>query len=94
MLTEEFARVFKDVDVIATPTTPTTAFLVGEKAKDPLAMYLADIFTVPVNIVGVPAISVPTGKDSKNLPFSIQLIAPHNGEKTLFTYGRAIERLY
>lgn len=94
MLTEEFARVFKDVDVIATPTTPTTAFLIGEKSKDPLAMYLADIFTVPVNIVGVPAISIPTGKDEKGLPFSIQFMAPHNGEKTLFTYGRAIEGLY
>jgi aspartyl-tRNA(Asn)/glutamyl-tRNA(Gln) amidotransferase subunit A len=94
MLTEEFVRVFKDVDVIATPTTPTTAFLIGEKSKDPLAMYLADIFTVPVNIVGVPAISIPTGKDEKGLPFSIQFMAPHNGEKTLFTYGRAVEGLY
>ncbi|MDQ5962607.1 MAG: aspartyl-tRNA(Asn)/glutamyl-tRNA(Gln) amidotransferase subunit [Patescibacteria group bacterium] len=94
MLVKEFNRVFEEVDVIATPTTPTTAFKVGEKSHDPLSMYLADIFTVPVNIVGVPAISIPTGKDSNNLPFSMQFIAPHNGEKILFTYGRALERLY
>lgn len=94
MLIEEFKRAFQEVDVIATPTTPTTAFLIGEKSEDPLAMYLADIFTVPVNIVGVPAVVIPTGKDSKGLPFSFQLIAPHNGEKTLFTYGRVVERLY
>jgi aspartyl-tRNA(Asn)/glutamyl-tRNA(Gln) amidotransferase subunit A len=94
MLVKEFNRVFEEVDVIATPTTPTTSFKVGEKSHDPLAMYLADIFTVPVNIVGVPALSVPTGKDSQNLPFSMQFIAPHNGEKLLFTYGRTLEGLY
>lgn len=94
MLVKEFNRVFEEVDVIATPTTPTTSFKVGEKSHDPLSMYLADIFTVPVNIVGVPAISIPTGKDSQNLPFSMQFIAPHNGEKLLFTYGRTLEGLY
>lgn len=94
MLIKEFERVFEDVDVIATPTTPTTAFKVGEKSHDPLSMYLADIFTVPVNIVGVPALAIPIGKDSKGLPFSMQFIAPHNKEKLLFTYGRALEALY
>lgn len=94
LLTQEFNRVFEGVDVIATPTTPTTAFKIGEKSHDPLSMYLADIFTVPVNIVGVPAISVPSGKDSKGLPFSMQFIAPHNGEKMLFSYGKTLERLY
>ncbi len=94
MLKKEFARVFKDVDVIATPTSPVPAFTIGEKSHDPLAMYLADIFTVPVNIVGVPAISVPSGKTKSGLPLGMQFIAPHMGESLLFTYGRELERLY
>lgn len=94
MLREEFASVFKDVDAIAMPTSPIPAFKLGEKSHDPLAMYLADIFTVPVNIVGVPAISIPSGKTESGLPLSLQLIAPHFGESTLFTIGRDFEKVY
>ena len=94
MLKKEFERVFKDVDVIATPTSPIPAFTLGEKSHDPLLMYLADIFTVPVNIVGVPAISIPSGKTSTGLPLGVQFIAPHMREDLLFTYGRELERLY
>jgi aspartyl-tRNA(Asn)/glutamyl-tRNA(Gln) amidotransferase subunit A len=94
MLKKEFERVFKDVDVIATPTSPIPAFTIGEKSHDPLSMYLADIFTVPVNIVGVPAISIPSGKTSLELPLGVQFIAPHMREDLLFTYGRELERLY
>jgi aspartyl-tRNA(Asn)/glutamyl-tRNA(Gln) amidotransferase subunit A len=94
MLRSEFAQCFEQVDVIAMPTSPVPAFTIGEKAHDPLAMYLADIFTVPVNIVGVPAISLPSGKTERGLPLSLQLIAPHFGESTLFTYGRDFEKLY
>jgi aspartyl-tRNA(Asn)/glutamyl-tRNA(Gln) amidotransferase subunit A len=94
MLKKEFARVFLDVDVIATPTSPVPAFTIGEKSSDPLAMYLADIFTVPVNIVGVPAISVPSGKTLSGLPLGIQFIAPQMREDMLFTYGEEVERLY
>jgi aspartyl-tRNA(Asn)/glutamyl-tRNA(Gln) amidotransferase subunit A len=94
MLRREFATLFKDIDVIATPTSPIPAFTIGEKSHDPLAMYLADIFTVPVNIVGVPAISVPSGVTKNNLPLGIQFIAAHTREDILFTYGREIERLY
>jgi aspartyl-tRNA(Asn)/glutamyl-tRNA(Gln) amidotransferase subunit A len=94
LLKKEFDRVFEDIDVIALPVAPMPAFKIGEKAHDPLAMYLADIFTVPVNIVGVPAISVPSGKTKDGLPLGMQFIAPHNGEQTLFTYGRALEKLY
>jgi aspartyl-tRNA(Asn)/glutamyl-tRNA(Gln) amidotransferase subunit A len=93
MLKKEFVRVFADVDIIATPTSPVPAFLIGEKSHDPLAMYLADIFTVPVNIVGVPAISIPSGKTEKGLPLGIQFIAPHMREDVLFTYGKAFEKL-
>lgn len=97
MLREEFAAVFKDVDAIAMPTSPIPAFKIGEKSHDPLAMYLADIFTVPINIVGVPAISLPSGttkaKDGVELPLSLQLIAPHFGESTLFSIGRDFEKI-
>ena len=92
-LKKEFARVFKDVDAIATPTSPIPAFLIGEKSSDPLAMYLADIFTVPVNITGVPAISVPSGKTSSALPLGIQSIASHTREDILFTIGKDFEKL-
>ncbi len=93
MLKKEFARVFVDVDVIATPTSPIPAFKIGEKSHDPLAMYLADIFTVPVNIVGVPAISIPSGKTESGLPLGFQFIAPHMREDLLFTIGRDLEEV-
>lgn len=94
MLREEFKKVFETVDVVAMPTSPIPAFKIGEKHGDPLAMYLADIFTVPVNIVGVPAISIPSGVTKENLPLSLQLIAPHFAESTLFTIGRDFEKVY
>lgn len=94
MLRKEFEEVFKDVDIIATPTTPTPAFMIGEKVNDPIAMYLADIFTVPVNIVGVPAITVPSGKTKSGLPLGMQFIAPEMREDLLFTIGKDFERLY
>jgi aspartyl-tRNA(Asn)/glutamyl-tRNA(Gln) amidotransferase subunit A len=94
MLQKEFLEVFKEVDVILTPTTPTPAFKIGEKVNDPVAMYLADIFTVPINIVGVPAISIPSGKTKEGLPLGVQFIAPHMREDLLFTIGKDFERLY
>lgn len=94
MLKKEFAKVFMDIDIIATPTSPVPAFAIGEKSHDPLSMYLADIFTVPVNIVGVPAISIPTGTNKEGLPLGIQFIAPHTREDILFTIGYDFEKLY
>jgi len=94
MLKKEFERVFKEVDVIATPTSPVPAFKIGEKSKDPLAMYLADIFTVPVNIVGVPAISIPSGKTATGLPLGMQFISSHMSENVLFTIGKEFEKIY
>lgn len=94
MLTKEFSKVFEGIDVIATPTSPVPAFAIGEKSHDPLSMYLADIFTVPVNIVGVPAISIPSGKNKEGLPLGIQFIAPHTREDILFTIGYDFEKLY
>ena len=86
-ITREFREAFKNVDLIMTPTTPTPAFKVGEKAADPLAMYLADIFTVPANIAGVPAISLPSGFSDK-LPLGIQLTADLGREDNLFIAGK------
>lgn len=94
MIADEFTRVFKEVDAIATPTAPCPAFKIGEKA-DPLSMYLADIFTVPANIAGIPALSVPMGsleREGKMLPAGFQLMAPHLREDTLFAIGSLIEK--
>ncbi|MEN9614170.1 MAG: hypothetical protein RLZZ347_477 [Candidatus Parcubacteria bacterium] len=87
----DFARVFAEVDVILTPTTPTPAFKIGEKSSNPLEMYLADIFTVPINLAGVPAISIPSGTvtvDGKKLPLGVQLIGGHGAEATLFSASK------
>lgn len=92
-LKKEFERVFETIDVIAMPTSPVPAFAIGEKSKDPLTMYLADIFTVPVNIAGVPAITIPSGKTNSGLPLGLQFIAKHNHEEILFTIGGDFEKL-
>ena len=96
LIRKELEFVFKDVDIIATPTTPTPAFKIGEKSGDPLEMYLADIFTVPVNIAGVPAISIPSGfveEEGAKLPLGIQFIAPNFGEQALFDLGKNFESI-
>jgi aspartyl-tRNA(Asn)/glutamyl-tRNA(Gln) amidotransferase subunit A len=90
---KEFEKAFEDVSLILTPTTPTTAFSIGDKSADPLAMYLADIFTVPANIAGVPALSVPSGFDKTGLPFGVQFTAPYFCEQRLFEAGKAVENL-
>jgi aspartyl-tRNA(Asn)/glutamyl-tRNA(Gln) amidotransferase subunit A len=77
------AEIFKNYDFILSPTTPTTAFKIGEKSNDPIQMYLADIFTVHANIVGIPAISFPYGTDNENMPIGMQLMANHKEEAKL-----------
>lgn len=90
---KDFEQAFASVDAIALPTVATPAFRVGEKS-DPLSMYLTDIFTVPANLTGVPALSVPAGvvkREGSDLPVGLQLIAPHLAENRLFTLGKAVE---
>lgn len=86
-ISKDFEKAFKDVDAIITPTTTGVAFKIGEKANDPLSLYLEDIFTVPANIVGIPAISIPSGTISvseKELPLGLQIMSKHNAENILF----------
>ena len=83
------------IDVVAMPTAPTLAFKIGEKNEDPIQMYMADVFTVPANIAGIPAISVPAGSietDGKNLPFGMQFMAPWRREDLLFSIGKRFEK--
>lgn len=89
-LKRNFAKVLEEVDYIATPTSPILPWKPGEKA-DPLSMYLADIFTVPANIVGVPGISIPCGDAGDNLKYSIQFLTYWNNEEKLFTIGYDLE---
>jgi len=91
MLVNDFAEAFKKCDVIATPTAPTPAFKIGEKSNDPLAMYLCDIYTVTINLAGVPAISVPCGQSTAGLPIGLQLIGNHFDEARLLNTAYAYE---
>lgn len=84
LIVNEFAKVFETCDVLLTPTSPTPAFKVGEKVNDTLSMYLSDVYTVPVNIAELPAISVPCGISSNGLPIGMQLIGKKFSEQTLF----------
>lgn len=96
IMKKDFVKAFEDVDVILTPTSPIPAFKIGEKANDPVQMYLADIFTVSANMVGVPAISVPSGfteREGKQLPLGIQFMAPWMGEGVLFKIGKDFEKV-
>lgn len=91
LIKKEFDAVFSQVNCLAAPVSPTVAFKLGERTDDPLAMYLADVNTVPINIAGVPAVSLPCGF-IKELPVGLQLIGPHLGEAVLFTLARAYEQ--
>ncbi len=93
LIKKDFDEAFKDVDVILTPVTPTTAFKIGEKTDDPLAMYLSDIFTIPVNLAGVPAVSIPV-KNNIGLPIGFQLIGKHFREADILGIGQFYEKLY
>ncbi|MBX4197829.1 Asp-tRNA(Asn)/Glu-tRNA(Gln) amidotransferase subunit GatA [Candidatus Parcubacteria bacterium] len=95
LITADFNKAFQEVDAIMMPVSPTPAFKIGEKTADPISMYLADIFTVPANLAGIPAISVPSGtvnRDGKALPVGLQIIAPAFAEQVLFDLGKKFEQ--
>jgi aspartyl-tRNA(Asn)/glutamyl-tRNA(Gln) amidotransferase subunit A len=91
LIAEDFAGAFRDVDVILTPVSPVPAWRIGEMMNDPLQMYLADIYTVPVNLAGLPAASVPCGSTGDGLPVGVQLIAAHFREEDILRAARVIE---
>jgi len=91
LIRRDFDQAFASVDAVVSPTSPTTAFKLGEKTDDPLAMYLSDVYTVPVNLAGLPGISVPCGFDSGGLPIGLQLIGKPFDEETLLRLARAAE---
>ena len=92
LIKDEFNEVFKDADVIFSPVAPTTAFEIGG-ISDPLEMYLSDIYTIGVNLAGLPAISLPVGKCSNNMPIGAQFIAPALGEQTMFNAALGLETI-
>ena len=92
LIKNDFDKSFNDVDAILTPSTPSSAFKIGDKSNDPVSMYLNDIFTVPINLSGLPAISVPAGYDNNNLPLGLQLIGKPFDEQTILNLSLAIEK--
>jgi aspartyl-tRNA(Asn)/glutamyl-tRNA(Gln) amidotransferase subunit A len=91
LVIRDYEAAFANFDVLVSPTSPTTAFRLGEKTGDPLSMYLNDIFTIPANLAGVPAVSVPCGLDEAGLPVGLQITAPVLAEATLFRAANALE---
>ncbi|MBL7158053.1 MAG: Asp-tRNA(Asn)/Glu-tRNA(Gln) amidotransferase subunit GatA [Candidatus Omnitrophica bacterium] len=92
MIKNDFSEAFKSCDVILTPTSPTPAFKIGERADDPLKMYLSDIFTIPANLAGIPGISIPCGFSGNNLPIGLQLLGKPFEEETLIRLAYAFEQ--
>jgi aspartyl-tRNA(Asn)/glutamyl-tRNA(Gln) amidotransferase subunit A len=91
LIRQDFEQAFKTCDVLLAPTTPTTAFKLGEKTDDPLTMYLSDIFTVSVNLAGVPGISIPFGVDAKGLPIGLQILGKAFDEKNVLQTAHFLE---
>jgi hypothetical protein len=92
LMRKDFEDAFRQVDVILAPTAPTPAFRIGEKTEDPLQMYLSDIFTIPVNIAGIPGISIPCGFSRENLPIGLQMMGKHFDEGMLLRVAYAFEQ--
>jgi aspartyl-tRNA(Asn)/glutamyl-tRNA(Gln) amidotransferase subunit A len=94
LISRDFAAAFESADVLVSPTAPTTAFKLGEKLDDPVAMYLNDIATIPANLAGVPGLSVPSGlADEDGLPTGFQVLAPATADDRLYRVGAALESM-
>ena len=91
LIKNDFDEVYKKVDAILTPSTPSSAFTIGEKSNDPVSMYLNDIFTVPINLAGLPAISIPGGHDSKGYPLGLQIIGKTFDEQNIINIAYSME---
>jgi aspartyl-tRNA(Asn)/glutamyl-tRNA(Gln) amidotransferase subunit A len=91
LIIRDFEAAYADFDVLLSPTAPTTAFPIGEKTGDPLTMYLSDVCTIPSNLAGHPAISVPFGTGDDGLPVGVQVLAPSLQEPLMFRVAAAVE---
>ena len=89
---DEFTKAFKEVDYLISPTTPTQAFKAGEKTSNPLEMYMSDLCTIPANLAGLPAISVPTGITDDNLPLGVQVMSKALSDNSLLNFSEIIEK--
>ena len=92
VIMNKFQELFNKYDILITPTSPVTAFGIGEKSNNPLEMYLADICTVTINVAGVPAMSIPCGVNSDGMPIGMQLIGKHFGEETIIQAAYTYEQ--
>ena len=92
LIKNDFDQAYKNVDAILTPSTPSSAFKMGEKTEDPVSMYLNDIFTVPINLAGLPAISIPAGIDAKGYPLGLQIIGKAFDEQNIFNIAYTMEK--
>jgi aspartyl-tRNA(Asn)/glutamyl-tRNA(Gln) amidotransferase subunit A len=92
VIANEFAAAFQTVDVMLMPTAPTSAFRIGSHSGDPVQMYLEDVFTVPINLAGLPAISLPVAKDSRGMPLGLQVVGPRFGDEPVIRAAGSIEQ--
>ena len=92
LIRRDFLEAYKDVDAVITPTSPTPAFKAGEKAANPLAMYLCDVYTIGVNLAGLPGLSIPCGYSKSGLPIGLQLIGKPYGESELLSIAHSYEQ--
>ena len=91
LITEQTKEIFQSFDFIIMPVTPTVAWKIGDKSDDPVAAYLADIYTVQANMTGTPAIAIPLGKNKENMPFGIQLMSSRDNEANLLSFANSID---
>ena len=91
LIKNDFNNIFQKVDAILTPSTPSSAFKIGEKSNDPVSMYLNDIFTVPVNLAGLPGVSIPAGLDKKGYPLGLQIIGKSFDEQNILNIAYSME---
>ena len=93
LIKEDFDRAFEKFDCLITPVSPTTAYKLGDKIDDPLQMYLSDIYTISINLAGIPGLAIPFGKSSEGLPIGFQILGKHFSEDTILRLGHFIEKL-
>ena len=91
LIINEYAKAFEQCDVLLTPVAPNPAFKLGEKVNDPVAMYLEDVMSVPLNLAGLPGLAIPVGKTNSGLDLGLQLVGPRRSERTLINFAKTLE---